>query len=259
MNPELQITSYKSLRIHPLNVSIDIQVGNSMKTLLQRTTSKLLLIALTASVIAGCSTTKKHEQNAQLKADKAGLTVAEKTHFDGTFIAPGAQFPKYKKLFVEQLDLSDVKVRKQSTSNTFEDTPWELNDADRRYYQERYTEALMTNLIVDGTYTTAVQAGADVLTVSAKVVEIAPLGSKDDTKGRPTDMEVYSEGMGTMTLEITLYDSVSGKPQAIITDQRDLGRLWEENNRASNNVQVRIAFDYWLRTLRKELDRASGR
>jgi hypothetical protein len=103
------------------------------------------------------------------------------------------------------------------------------------------------------------QAGADVLTVSAKVVEIAPLGSKDDLKGRPTNMEVYSEGMGTMTLEITLYDSVSGKPQAIITDQRDLGRLWEENNRASNNVQVRVAFDHWLRTLRKELDRASGR
>lgn len=230
-----------------------------MKTLLQRTTSKLILIALVSSVIVGCSTTKKHEQDTQLKADKAGLTAVEKTHFDGTFIAPGAQFKKYKKLFVEQLDLSDVKIRKQSSSNTFDDTPWKLNDEDRRYYQERYTEALMKHLIVDGTYTTAVQASAEVLTVSAKVVEIAPLGSKDDAKGRPTNMEVYSEGMGTMTLEITLYDSISGKPQAIITDQRDLGRLFEENNRASNNVQVRVAFDHWLRTLRKELDRASGR
>ncbi|MCE3254301.1 MAG: hypothetical protein K0Q67_3321, partial [Cellvibrio sp.] len=111
----------------------------------------------------------------------------------------------------------------------------------------------------DGTYATAMQAGPDVLTVAAKVVEIAPLGSKDDMKGRPTNMEVFSEGMGTMTLEISLYDSVSGKPQAIITDQRDLGRLWEENNRASNSVHVRVAFDHWLRTLRKELDKASGR
>jgi len=65
--------------------------------------------------------------------------------------------------------------------------------------------------------------------------------------------------MGTMTLEISLYDSLSGKPVAIITDQRDLGRLWEQNNRATNNIQVRVAFDYWLRTLRKELDKASGR
>lgn len=230
-----------------------------MKSLLQSTASKCVSLVLAASVIAGCSITKPHEKNAQLKADKAGLSVVENTRFDGTFIAPGAQFSQYKKLFVEQLDMSDVKVRKQSSNNFTYDTPWELNDDDRRYYSERYIEALMNNLIVDGAYTTAMQAGADVMTVSAKVLEIAPLGSKDDTKGRPTSMKVYSEGMGTMTLEITLYDSLSGKPLAIITDQRDLGRIWEENNRVTNNVQIRLAFNQWLKNLRTELDRASGR
>lgn len=230
-----------------------------MNIMLKRTMSKLALIALAVSLAAGCSFTKPHEKEAQLKADKAGLTAVQKTRFDGTFIASGAQFSQYKKLFVEQLDMSDVKIRKQSSNNRINDTPWELNDADRRYYSERYTEALMNNLIADGTYTTAMEAGPDVLTVSAKVVEIAPLGSKDDMKGRPTNVKVYSEGMGTMTLEISLYDSVSGKPLAIITDQRDLGRLWEENNRVTNNVQVRLAFNQWLANLRKELDKASGR
>lgn len=230
-----------------------------MKALSKHSILKLALVALAVGAIAGCSFTKPHEKDAQLKADKSGLTVVEKSRFDGTFIAKGAEFSQYKKLLVEQLDLSDVKIRKQSSSNMMNDTPWELNDADRRYYSERYTEALMNNLIADGTYTTAMQAGADVLTVSAKVVEIAPLGSKDDMKGRPTNVKVYSEGMGTMTLEISLYDSVSGKPLAIITDQRDLGRIWEENNRVTNNVQVRMAFNQWLRNLRTELDKASGR
>lgn len=230
-----------------------------MKTILKSTLSKCVLLALVTGLVAGCSMTKKHEKEAQIKADKAGLTVVEKTRFDGTFIAAGAQFSQYKKLFVEQLDMTDVKIRKQSSSNIMNDTPWELNDADRRYYSERYTEALMNNLIADGTYTTAMQAGADVLTVSAKVVEIAPLGSKDDLKGRPNNVKVYSEGMGTMTLEISLYDSVSGKPLAIITDQRDLGKIWEENNRVTNNIQVRLAFNQWLRNLRTELDKASGR
>lgn len=229
-----------------------------MKSLLQYTASKLVLIALAASVIVGCSTTKQQEQSTPLKADKAGLTAVEQTHLDGTFIAAGAHLAKYKKLIVEQLDLSNVKVRKQPPSNSYEETPWQLNDDDRRYYQERYTEALMNNLIADGTYTTAVQAGADVLTVSAKVVEIAHLGSKDATKGVAKN-ELNSEGMGTMTLEISLYDSVSGKPQAIITDQRDMGRLFEINNRASNNIQARVAFNYWLLSLRKTLDKASGR
>lgn len=230
-----------------------------MKTILNCTVSKLVLLALAASLVAGCSMTKKHEKDAQIKADKAGLTAVEKTRFDGTFIAPGAEFSQYKKLFVEQLNLSEVKIRQQSSNNLATDTPWELNDADRRFYQEKYTEALLNNLIADGTYATAMQAGSDVLTVSAKVLEIAPLGSKDDMKGRPTNVKVYSEGMGTMTLEISLYDSVSGKPLAIITDQRDLGRMWEENNRATNNVQVRLAFNQWLSNLRKELDKASGR
>lgn len=230
-----------------------------MNTFKKRVAFKLAIIALAGGAIAGCSMTKKHEQEAQLKADKNGLSVVEKSSFDGTFVAPNAQFAQYKKLFVEQLDMTDVKIRKQTGNSFVNDTPWELNENDRRLYQERYTEALMNNLIIDGRYSTAMQAAPDVLTVRAKVIEIAPLGSKDDMKGRPTNMKVYSEGMGTMTLEISLYDSTSGKVLAIITDQRDLGRIWEENNRVTNNMHVRTAFNAWLRKLRTELDRLSGR
>lgn len=228
-----------------------------MKSLAKYSFVRFGLIALAGVLVSGCSMTKKHEQDAQIKATKEGLSVVKESTFDGTFVAPNAQFAQYKKLFVEQLDMTDVKIRKQTGIGFAGDTPWELNDQDRRYYQERYTEALMNNLIVDGRYSTAMQAGADVLTVRAKVLEIAPLGSKDDSKGRPTNMKVYSEGMGTMTLELSLYDSMSGKVLAIITDQRDLGKMWEENNRVTNNVQVRLAFNAWLRKLRTELDRLS--
>lgn len=228
-----------------------------MNRLIKHTAFNMVLVVLLGSLATGCSITKKHEKEAQLKADKEGLSMVKDSKFDGTFVAPNAQFAQYKKLFVEQLDMADVKIRKQSGNNFVNDTPWELNDRDRRYYQERYTEALMNNLIVDGRYSTAMQAATDVMTVRARVLEIAPLGSKDDSKGRPTNMKVYSEGMGTMTLEISLYDSVSGKVLGIITDQRDLGKMWEENNRVTNNVQVRLAFDAWLKKLRSELDRLS--
>ncbi len=228
-----------------------------MKLLMKSFSIKLVLIALLVSVIGGCSVTKPHEKAAAVKANEAGLNAVEKSRFDGTFVAPNARFSHYKKLLVEQLDLSDVKIRKQNMDK-INDTPWELNDADRRYYQERYNEALMANLIADGRFATSLQAGSDVLLVKAKVLEIAPLASKDDQQGRPVMMKVYSEGMGTMTLELTLIDSSSGELLAIITDQRDLGRLWEENNRVTNNIQVRLAFNQWLRMLRTELDRLSA-
>lgn len=229
-----------------------------MKRLMKNLSVKLVLIALAASVISGCSMTKPHEKEAALKADQAGLSAVSDSRFDGTFVAPNAQFAQYSKLLVEQLDLSEVKIRKQSTDK-IKDTPWELSDADRRYYQERYTEALMTNLIVDGRFATSLQAGTGVLQVKAKILEIAPLASKDDSKGRPTMMKVYSEGMGTMTLELTLVDSVTGDVLAIITDRRDLGRIWEENNRVTNNIQIRLAFNQWLRNLRTELDRLAAK
>lgn len=227
-----------------------------MNNLIKNVSVKLMAIALSAGVLAGCAMTKSHEKEAALKADQAGLTAVEKTRFDGTFVAANAQFSHYKKLLVEQLDLSEVKIRQQ-TGDKFNETPWELNDGDRRYYQERYSEALMSNLIADGRFATSLQAGSDVLTIKAKVLEIAPLASKDDLKGRPNLMKVYSEGMGQMTLELSLFDSSSGKLLAIITDQRDLGHIWEENNRVTNNIQVRLAFNQWLRNLRTELDRLS--
>ncbi len=221
--------------------------------MLQRNPLKPILIALLIGSLIGCSASpKKPEAEVQLKADKTGVTTVEKTPIAGTFIARGVQFSKYKKLFVEQLDLNDVKVQRQPAGAA----SWGANEEERRYYQERYTEALMNNLILDRTYSTAMQNGADVMTVVAKVVEVASFDNREEMKGRPANTKTYSEGVGAMTLEISLYDSISGKPLAIITSQR---RLWDENNRETNNVQVQVAFNYWLRTLRIELDKASGR
>lgn len=208
-----------------------------------------------AMLLGGCAAPKKHEREAMVKADAEGLTVIESANFDGTFVAPNVNFSQYRRLLVEQLDLNEVVIRKPTALSPSQDTPWELNDSDKRYYQERYTEALMNNLMQDGAYATAVEVGQDVIRLQAKVVEIAPLASKDDAKGRPTRTQVYSEGMGTMTLELSMYDSVSGKVLAIITDKRDLGKVWEVNNRATNNIQVRVAFNAWLKKLRSELDR----
>jgi hypothetical protein len=229
-----------------------------MKTLLNSWFQRLGLVGFSLMLLAGCAMNKPHEQEAQIKAEAAGLTALEKASFDGTFVAPGANFSQYKKLLVNQLNVDDVEIRKASSSHSTTDTPWELTAKDKIYYQQKYTDALINNLVADGTYATAMNPAADVLLVDARLLQIAPLASKDDTKGRPGIMKVYSEGFGTMTLELTLTDSVSGKVLAIITDQRDLGRIWEENNRTTNNQKIRLAFHAWLYKLRTELLRLSA-
>lgn len=208
------------------------------------------------TVLAGCSQTKKHEEVAQQKADQAGLTAVGQSHFDGTFIAPGSNFSQYKKLLVERLDLEKVEII-QPPKTGMSSAPWALTEEDKRFYQERYTEALINNLIADGAYATAVDPAADVLTIKARVVQIAPAAVKDDINSRQGIMKVYTEGSGSVTLEVALHDSITGKLLGIITDKRDLGRIWEENNRVTNNQQVRLAFNSWLRKLRSELEAIS--
>ena len=86
-----------------------------MKLSMKNLSVKVVVIALAAGVVAGCSLTKPHEKAAAAKADQAGLSAVERSRFDGTFVAPNAQFAQYRKLLVEQLDLSEVQIRKQTT------------------------------------------------------------------------------------------------------------------------------------------------
>lgn len=215
-----------------------------------------LLAALLS--LGGCSTAK-HKVAAQEKASQQGLEALAAPRFDGTFVAPGVEFSQYRQLLVEPLDLEEVNIIQPNSRDFTKNTPWTLKPNDKAYYQERYTEALIKNLVDDGTYITSAQPAANALLLRARILQIAPLASKDDAEGRPGMMKVYSEGMGTMTIEMSLYDSLTGKAVAIITDQRQLGRIWEENNRMTNNIQVRMAFDAWLRKLRTELDGLAGR
>lgn len=229
-----------------------------MNTISRTLVIRLLMLGLLTS-LAGCGVNKPHEKAAQEKAQAQGMNAVYNSRFDGTFIAPGADFSKYKKILVEQLDMENVEIIQPSSQSFTRDTPWVLKPKDKIYYQERYTEALVNNLVADGAYITASGIGADVLILRSRILQIAPLASKDDSQGRPGITKVYSEGMGKMTIEMSLYDAVSGKALGIITDQRDLGRIWEENNRATNNIQVRLAFNAWLGKLRSELDLLSKR
>ena len=93
-----------------------------MKIMLKSTLSKCAALVVVTSLVVGCSATKKHEQEAQLKADKAGLTVVEKTRFDGTFIAKGAE---ENAKFSETLSRSGTEKNTEELRENFI-LPWRL-------------------------------------------------------------------------------------------------------------------------------------
>lgn len=211
-----------------------------------------IVLTLLALGLSGCHIVKPHEKVAQTQAQAAGLVAVHKPQFDSSFILPQTNFGQYTKIIVSDLDLSTVKIIKPNASLAF-DQPWELNKDDNEYYQKKYSESAKNFLFEGGKFSAATAPASDTLLLKTKITEIAPLASKDDFKSRPNLIDVYSEGFGRMTIVFELYDSASNKLVAISSDEHDLGNIWEKNNRAQNNIQIKLAFDYWLRNLNREL------
>jgi len=218
----------------------------------------LIIATLFALSLSACGYLHPHEKKALDQAQGAGLVAVKKPHFDASYVLPNTNFGQYKKIILSNLDLSSTKVIKPSSVRPFE-APWELTDEDRAYYQRKYTDAAQKYVLDNGGYSAATVPAADTLLLKGKITEIAPLASKDDFNSRPNLMDVYSRGFGRMTIALELYDSVSNKLVATATDEHELGRIWEKNNRVQNNFQIKSAFDFWMRNLKDELDALSKR
>ncbi len=215
-----------------------------------------LIAVILMFCITACTFTKPYEKAAQDQARQADLSVVAKPRFDASFISSTMHFTEYTKLKIENLDLTNVKIIKPSAPATL-NRPWELSDSDKNYYQAKYADAAKKSLIDSGLYSLASEVGEQTFLLKAKIIQISPLGPKDDIKGRPDLMDVYSEGFGTMTIAFEVYDSLTNKLVLTATDEHDLGKIWEKNNRAQNNLQIRLAFDYWLNNLKVELEHAA--
>jgi hypothetical protein len=212
----------------------------------------LFVLAVLCLGLCSCNIHKIHEKTAQSQAEQAGLTVISNPEFDASFLLSGADVSRYKKIILNELDFSGVKIIKPASSRSFQE-PWELTEKDKAYYQRKFADSAKNYLFNKGTFTSATAPASDTFLLKTRITEIAPLASKDDFKSRPNLMDVYSEGFGRMTIVFELYDSVSNKLIALSSDEHDLGKMWEKNDRAQNNMQVRLAFDYWLKTLNDEL------
>jgi hypothetical protein len=222
-------------------------------TLMKATMMKpQFLIALLALSLSACSTLQPHEKAADTQAKQAGLVAIKKSNFDVSYTLPDASLNQYKKVILSDLDLSNVKIMR-STPMLIDDTPWVLNDGDKVYFQQKYRAAAESYLFKNGALSPASSSAADTLVLKMKIIEIAPLGSKDDAKGRPHRVDVYTQGFGRMTAVFELYDSTSNKLLALVSDEQELGTLWEKNDRVQANMRVNLAFEYWLKKLSEDV------
>ncbi len=209
---------------------------------------RLLVLLAGVSLSMACS----HKPAVDQTATATPASVAGQAHDDrieGFYIQPNVNFTRYQRMILTDINLRDINIRQPEPRSK---TPWVLSDSDRQFYRMQYIDAVVSQMIADGRFATALDAGDDVLRLEAAIVEIAPVDIPADQQSPA--MRAYTRGMATMTIALDVLDSRSGELLATLVDRRDMGHIWDDNNRLTPNLQIRTAFMEWLAALRFYLD-----
>jgi hypothetical protein len=196
--------------------------------------------------LQGCANTTTTGNPLPINNAAENLHPGEDAAMEGFFIVPGIDFSRYKKLIIADLNMDQVAVAGHAQTLAF-------TEDNKRFYRELYTAAVVDHLIADGAYRTVLDAEDGVFFLTAAIVRVAPPTAEDGAKP-VSAMEAYLQSTSRITLTLELYDAQNRQLLASLTDTRDLGRNWGDNNQRAQLVQLRRAFDYWLAYLRKELD-----
>ena len=190
---------------------------------------------------------KKLEKAIAAEAEPLGFSQVKNRFLDRVYFKPDVNLKDYQQLQFTDLDVSKVEIRQPPSSHYKFDEPWVLNDNDRAYLQKKYLEQFSKELIESGDFKTAGGAGKTLL-IKSTLLEIAPSAVKDDIQSRNIE-KIYTEGAGTMNIRMEIYDAQTNTLIGLVGDQSDLGNRWEENNRATNQRQVSLAFSRWATSL----------
>jgi hypothetical protein len=201
--------------------------------------SKILIWSFTAMVVTGCAT---GPEPISPETEPDAITANDYL-LDGVFVAPGVDFSVYNRLLVTDLNLDEWRPPGQ-------DLPLRaMNRNDRAFFREEYVGALVHYLVADGAYELALEPGEDVLLVDASLHQSTLSREASEQMGLTDPRET-----AVIVLSLELYDSVSGRLLATVTDRQPLGRGANHGTSPLTPMQVRRAFSEWMQYLREELD-----
>ncbi len=215
------------------------------------TKTALLLAMFFAGTALAQDPAEVPERYADLEKEKSG--------FSETWVAPGADFTKYSKLYIwkAEFQFRDVGPARSSRSTMLSTRKSEfgISEKDREEFQRIVREAFLDEiqkaknfeLVEDIDRNTLVMRGA-VLDIISRV--------PPETVGRS---EIYLNSIGEATLVMELIDAGTGEVVALVAERRHLQR-GGSSGMPANTVTIIADIRGWARraamTLRKELDDA---
>ena len=211
-----------------------------------------VLLAIILSLTATSPTWAKKNLPA---INDEGMELVKNSELATVYADPGADLSIYKQIWLQDATVAFKKNWKRDQNRSWglkvKDKDMERIENDvATLFRDVFTEEL-----VDGGYVMVEEAGADVLKVKPAIVDL-DVTAPDITHASRNSS--YSESAGEMTLNIELFDSITGDKIAKATDRKqDYRRGYMQwRTSVSNRADARRRMRSWAKSLRSALDEA---
>jgi hypothetical protein len=184
-----------------------------------------------------------------------GMYLVENSEFATAYADPGADLSIYNRIIL--LDAT-VEFKKDWKRHQNRSNPLKVKDRDMVKIQEDVAKTfreVFTKELVDAGYAMTLEPAEDVLLVKPAIVDLDVISPdiQDSTLTRS-----FSDSAGEMTLNLELFDSVTGDKITEATDRkRDMDRGYlERRTSVRNQADARRMMTKWAKALTATLDQA---
>ena len=186
-----------------------------------------------------------------------GMELVKDSNLATVYADPGADLGIYNRIWLEDATVA-FKKNWQRDQNRSSVNRYKVKTKDmERILSDVATlfREIFTKELLDGGYELVEEAGDDVLLVKPAIINL-DVTAPDIPQ--PTRNMSFSESAGEMTLNLELFDSITGDKIAKATDRkRDYFRGYVEWRTSVNNRAVaKRMMESWAKALRSALDEA---
>lgn len=217
--------------------------------------SNKILFAILAVVFALATSSSVWAKKSLPAINDEGMELVKDSKLATVYADPGADLSIYNRIWLQDATVAFKKnwQRDQNRSN-----PFKVRTKDMERIQEDVAtlfREVFTKELLDGGYEMTEEIGDDVLLVKPAIVDLDVIAPDIQRTGRTFS---YSESAGEMTLNLELFDSLTGDKIAKATDRkRDFQRGYLEwRTSVSNRADARRMMTSWAKALRSTLDEA---
>ncbi len=219
--------------------------------------SNKFLFAILAVIFALTTISPALAKKSLPAVNDEGMELVKDSDLATVYADPGADLSIYNRIWLQDATVAFKKNWQRDQNRSYR---LKVRTEDMERIQEDVAtlfREVFTEELLDGGYELAEEIGDDVLLVKPAIVDLDVTAPDIQHASRTYS---YSESAGEMTLNLELFDSLTGDKIAKATDRkRDYRRGYVEwRTSVSNRSDARRMMTSWAKALRSALDEAKS-